>query len=212
MSRPKRLVVAATGASGAIYFERTVRALLRAGHHADLIISKYGACTLREETDFGAFDGSYPEFLRNKYGPAVGTAEVTVHGHSDQTSRIASGSGIIDGMAIVPCSMKTLAAVAQGYARDLVSRAADVSLKERRRLVLVPREAPYNLIHLRNMVTVTEAGAVVLPASPAFYQRPQTLDDLADFIAQRVLSLFDITVDLVPVWEGLAKRGGSRHR
>lgn len=212
MSRPKRVVIAATGASGALYFERTVRALWLARHHAELIISKYGACTLRQETDFGKFDGSYPDFLRMKYGPAIGSGEIAVHGHADQTSRIASGSRAIDGMAIVPCSMKTLAAVAQGYAGDLVSRAADVALKERRPLVLVPREAPYNLIHLRNMVTATEAGAMIVPASPAFYQRPQTFDDLADFIAQRVLSLFDIAVDLVPAWDGITRRGTNQHR
>lgn len=212
VSHSKRVIVAATGASGAMYFERTVRALLLGGHHVDLIISKYGACTLREETDFGSFDGSYVDFLRAKYGAELDSGELTLHSHADQTSRIASGSGYCDGMTIVPCSMKTLAAVAHGYASDLITRSADVALKERRTLILVPREAPYNLIHLQNMVAVTQAGAVVIPASPAFYQRPRTFDDLGDFIAQRILSLLGITVDLVPAWEGLARPGRSRHR
>ena len=212
MNPPKRIVIAATGASGALYFEHTVRALLVAGHHADLVISKYGTCTLKEETDFGAFQGTYLDFLRSKYGAQLEVGKAILHGHRDQTSRIASGSGPFDGMAIVPCSMKTLAAIAHGYGHDLIARAADVALKERRPLVIVPREAPLNLVHLRNMVAITEAGGTILPASPAFYQHPRTLDDLADFIAQRVLSMFGITVDLVPVWEGLANPSSKRHR
>ena len=107
-------------------------------------------------------------------------------------------------MIVVPCTMKTLAGIAHGMARNLIERAADVVLKERRRLVVVPREAPYSLVHLRNMVAVTEAGGVVLPASPGFYQRPSTFDDLGDYVAARALSLCGVESSLFPGWEGLS--------
>ncbi|WP_437656387.1 UbiX family flavin prenyltransferase [Sorangium sp. So ce1182] len=199
----KHIIIALTGASGGIYFLRTVRALLRDGHRVDLIMSKYGLLTLKEETDFRDHDGQFIDYLYRKYGDEVRRGEVVTYAQHDQTAPIASGSGGIDGMAIVPCTMKTLSGVAHGSSGNLIERAADVMLKERKRLVLVPREAPYNLIHLRNMVAVTEAGAVVLPASPAFYQRPETLEDLGDFIAQRVLKLFGIDAELSPKWTGL---------
>jgi 4-hydroxy-3-polyprenylbenzoate decarboxylase len=202
MSR-KHVILALTGASGAIYFLRTVRALLGGGHRVDVVMSRYGALTLKEETDFREASGSFADYLRAKYGDEVTRGELVMYGAGDQTAPIASGSGSIDGMAVVPCTMKTLAGIAHGTAGNLIERAADVVLKERGRLVLVARETPYSLIHLRNMVAVTEAGAVVLPASPAFYQQPKTLDDLGDFIAQRVLKLFGIDAGLVPPWKGL---------
>ncbi|WP_438025540.1 UbiX family flavin prenyltransferase [Sorangium sp. So ce233] len=199
----KHIIIALTGASGGIYFLRTVRALLRDGHRVDLIMSKYGLLTLKEETDFRDHEGQFIDYLYRKYGDEVRRGEVVTYAQHDQTAPMASGSGSIDGMAIVPCTMKTLSGVAHGSCGNLIERAADVMLKERKRLVLVPREAPYNLIHLKNMVAVTEAGAVVLPASPAFYQRPETLEDLGDFIAQRVLKLFGIDAELSPKWTGL---------
>ncbi|WP_437926897.1 flavin prenyltransferase UbiX [Sorangium sp. So ce291] len=205
----KHIIIALTGASGGIYFLRTVRALLRDGHRVDLILSKYGLLTLKEETDFRDHDGRFIDYFYRKYGDEVRRGEVVTYAPHDQTAPIASGSGSIDGMAIVPCTMKTLSGVAHGSSGNLIERAADVMLKERKRLVLVPREAPYNLIHLKNMVEVTEAGAVVLPASPAFYQRPETIEDLGDFVAQRVLKLFGIDADLSPKWTGLRSSAGT---
>jgi 4-hydroxy-3-polyprenylbenzoate decarboxylase len=148
------------------------------------------------------FSGSLEEYLR---ATIPGPGELRVHNYLDQTASIASGSGGVDGMVIVPCTMKTLAAVAHGYSNNLIERSADVVLKEKRPLVLVPREAPFNLVHLKNMVAVAEAGAVVLPASPAFYQHPKTFDDLGDFIAARALNFFGIRLELFSVWEGLER-------
>jgi 4-hydroxy-3-polyprenylbenzoate decarboxylase len=202
MSR-KHVILALTGATGALYFLRTLRALMIGGHRVDLIMSKYGLLTLKQETDFGGFSGSFTDYFYRKYGDEVRRGEFVTYAQHDQTAPIASGSVGIDGMAIVPCTMKTLAGIAHGSSGNLIERAADVVLKERGRLVLVPREAPYNLIHLKNMVAVTEAGAVVLPASPAFYQQPKTFDDLGDFIAQRVLKLFGIDPGLSPKWTGM---------
>lgn len=194
-----RIIVAMTGASGALYFVRTMRALLLAGHRVELMVSKHGRYTLQEETDFGAFDGSIEEWLRRSFGTAV---DLRLHSHLDQTACIASGSDPADGMIVVPCTVKTLAGIAAGYATNLIERSADVLLKERRPLVLVLREAPYSLIHLRNMVAVTEAGGTVLPASPAFYQGPETFDDLGDFIAQRALALVGVKTELFKPWQG----------
>lgn len=188
-----------TGASGALYFVRTMRALLTGGHQVELMVSKHGRYTLRDETDFGAFDGTLEAWLSRSFGAE---ARLRFHGHQDQTAGIASGSNPADGMIVVPCTVKTLAGIAGGHATNLIERAADVVLKERRPLVLVVREAPYNLIHLRNMMTVTEAGATVLPASPAFYQKPETFEDLGDFIAQRALSLVGVRAALFDAWDG----------
>jgi flavin prenyltransferase len=129
---------------------------------------------------------------------------MTLHSNRDLGATIASGSHSCRGMAIVPCSMKSLAGVAHGLSRNLVERAADVMLKERRPLVIVPRETPMSLPQLRNMVLCAEAGAVILPAMPAFYQLPKTLDDLADFMAGKVLSALGLEHDLYPMWTGQA--------
>jgi 4-hydroxy-3-polyprenylbenzoate decarboxylase len=202
MSR-KNVILALTGASGALYFLRTLRALLGGGHRVNLIPSKYGIITLKEESDFHGFDGSFSDYLDARYGDEIKRGDLVIHALHDQTASIASGSGRIDGMAIVPCTMKTLAGIAHGSCSNLIERAADVMLKERETLVVVPREAPYSLIHLRNMVAVTEAGAVVLPASPAYYQQPKTFDDLGDFIAQRVLKVLGIDAEVSARWTGL---------
>lgn len=198
----KHLVLAATGATGALYFVRTLRAAVAAGCSVDVLVSNYGQVTLREETAFGAFEGTVEGWLASLFPGAP----LRVLGYKDQTATIASGSSALDGMAVVPCTMKTLAAIAHGFSSNLIERSADVALKERRPLVLVPREAPYNLVHLENMVKVTQAGAIVLPASPAFYQKPQTFDDLGDFIAARTLKLLGVEVKLFPAWSGLSER------
>ena len=145
------------------------------------------------------------EYLKMVLEPLVNAKteiqqQFIIEDYRDIGAKPASGSTPSDGMAIVPCSMKSLAGIAHGYTSNLVERAADVCLKERRRLVVVPREAPYSAIHLRNMLTLTEAGGVVLPASPGFYQRPQTIDELGQFIAGRVLGLFGVPHDLFKGW------------
>lgn len=196
----KRITVAVTGASGAIYALRTLRALLLSGATADVIVSDFGWMLLRDEEGFAGKQAELGAFLQDRYGPMPG--RLILHSSGDLAATVASGSAHSDGMVVVPCSMKTLSGIALGSSRNLIERAADVALKERRPLILVPRETPMNLIHLRNMVAATEAGAVMVPAMPAFYQKPQTFDDLADFIAGRILSLLGMDHALFPAWEG----------
>jgi 4-hydroxy-3-polyprenylbenzoate decarboxylase len=200
------IALAITGASGALYATRTLAALLARGIHVELVVSDYGRRLLRDELgDEASVDRLLP-YLVSKYGAAVETGTIELHGHRDLGATIASGSHGCRGMAIVPCSMKTLAAVAHGLSRNLVERAADVMLKERRPLVIVPRETPMSLMQLRNMVLCAEAGAIMLPAMPAFYQLPQTLDDLADFMAGKILSALGFEHDLYPMWTGRVQR------
>ena len=196
------IAIAITGASGAIYATRTLAALLERGVHVELIVSEYGRRLLRDELGESAAVDRLVPYLQEKYGDDVKNGSMTLHSNRDLGATIASGSHGCSGMAIVPCSMKTLAAVAHGLSRNLVERAADVMLKERRRLVIVPRETPMSLMQLRNMVVCAEAGAILLPAMPAFYQQPKTLDDLADFIAGKVLSALGFEHALYPAWTG----------
>ena len=198
----KEIVVAVTGASGALYAGRLLRALLLDGHSVHLVLSKYGRYLLREELGFRPDQETLTEFLIRLYGEEITAGTLREYSVADQSSAIASGSFNTDGMVIVPCSIKTLSGIANGHAENLIERAADVVLKERRRLIMVVRETPLNIIHLRNMTAVTEAGAVVLPAMPAFYQQPQTFDDLGDFIAGRICSLLGIQHALFPRWTG----------
>jgi 4-hydroxy-3-polyprenylbenzoate decarboxylase len=193
---------AITGASGAIYATRTLAALLERGVHVELIVSDYGRRLLRDELGEAAAVDRLLPYLRERYGVQAQTEALTVHSNRDLGATLASGSHGCSGMAIVPCSMKTLAAVAHGLSRNLVERAADVMLKERRRLVVVPRETPMSLPQLRNMVLCAEAGAMILPAMPAFYQQPRSLDDLADFMAGKVLSALGFEHKLFPEWTG----------
>lgn len=201
----KRVIVAVTGASGAVYAGRLLRALLAEGHQVHLVLSRYGRYLLHEELGFLPDKEGVHAFLERIYGQDLPADQLHEYGVNDLTSTLASGSGAMDGMAVVPCSVKTLSSVARGAAANLIERAADVMLKERRPLVLVPRETPLNLIQLRNLVAVAEAGAHVLPAMPAFYQQPQSFDDLGDFIAGRILNLMGIQHELFPVWEGPQK-------
>jgi len=196
------IAIAVTGASGAVYATRTLAALLERGVHVELIVSDYGRRLLRDELGEQASVDRLLPFLSDKYGAGVGAGTVTLHSNRDLGATIASGSHGCGGMAIVPCSMKTLAAVAHGLSRNLIERAADVMLKERRRLVIVPRETPMSLPQLRNMVLCAEAGAMILPAMPAFYQQPRTLDDLADFMAGKILSALGFEHSLYPAWTG----------
>lgn len=200
MAAAKRVVVAVTGASGALYATRLLRALLRGGNAVDLILSKYGRYLLAEEMGLRPDKESMTEFLLRLYGDEVAAGTLVELGLNDLTCAVASGSVHTDGMVVCPCSTKTLAGIANGSSTNLIERSADVSLKERRTLVLVPRETPLNLIQLRNLTMVAEAGALVVPAMPAFYQKPTSFDDLGDFIAGRVLNLLHIEHDLFTPW------------
>lgn len=202
----RSIAIAVTGASGAIYAARTLAALLARGVHVELVVSDYGRRLLREELGDQASIERLVPYLSDKYGSDVAAGALTLHSNRDLGATIASGSHGCSGMAIVPCSMKTLAGVAHGLSRNLVERAADVMLKERRPLVIVPRETPMSLPQLRNMVLCAEAGAMILPAMPAFYQLPKTLDDLADFMAGKILSALGFDHTLYPAWTG---RSGS---
>lgn len=208
MSAERRpsIAVAITGASGAIYATRTLAALLERGVHVELVISDYGKRLLFDELGERATVERLIPYLTEKYGEGVGKGTIEIHSPKDLGATIASGSHGCRGMAIVPCSMKTLAAVAHGLSRNLVERAADVMLKERRPLVIVPRETPMSLMQLRNMVLCAEAGAIMLPAMPAFYQMPKTLDDLADFMAGKILSSLGFDHDLYPMWTGQVQK------
>ena len=198
----KEIVVGVTGASGALYAGRLLRALLIGGHRVHLVLSKYGRYLLVEELGFRPEKESLQNFLSRLYGEQIEAGELCEYGAGDLAATIASGSVRLDGMAVVPCSVKTLSSIARGAASSLIERAADVSLKERRPLVLVVRETPLNLIQLRNMTAAAEAGAVILPAMPAFYQQPQTFEDLGDFIAGRICSVLGIDHQLFSAWEG----------
>jgi flavin prenyltransferase len=197
------LVVAFTGASGSPYGVRLVEVLLRAGRAVHLTISPAAVEVL--ETEVGrtvrlepdAFD---PAVLLGPDARSLDLSQLHYHHFRDFRAGIASGSFLTAGMVICPCSMGTLAAIAHGVSENLIHRAADVHLKERRKLVLVPRETPLGLIGLRNMVAVTEAGAVVLPAMPAFYTRPQSIADIVDFVVGRVCDQFGVAHGLSRRW------------
>jgi 4-hydroxy-3-polyprenylbenzoate decarboxylase len=185
----RRLIVAITGASGAVYGARLLMHLRASGLvETHVVVSNAGALSAHHE-------------LGLKRNQLESLADVA-HSVNDIGASIASGSFACDGMVVAPCSAKTLAAVASGYADNLVARAADVCLKERRALVLMVRETPLHLVHLRNMETVTQMGAIVFPPLPAFYQRPTTIEELVDHSLGRVLDLLKIEHALAPPWTG----------
>jgi 4-hydroxy-3-polyprenylbenzoate decarboxylase len=198
--RPRRIVIAITGATGAVYGVRLLQTLraLNAPQPASgttrriethLVISDAAVLTLHEETGMARRE--------------VEALADVVHKPHNVGATIASGSYQTDAMVIAPCSMKTLAAVAHGLSDNLIARAADVVLKERRRLVLMVRETPFNLAHLRNMTAVTEMGGIVFPPLPSFYHKPQTIDDIVDHTVARVIDLLGIEQEGAPRWNGL---------
>ena len=195
-----RIVVGVTGASGALYAVRTIRALLLAGREVHLVVSSYGARLLRDEAGLDLEEETVLEFLARTESASRIAGRVVRYEENDLGAAIASGSFSAAGMVVVPCSTKTLSGIAHGASLSLIERAAEVTLKERRPLVLVPREAPLSLIHLRNMVAAAEAGATIVPAAPGFYQKPETFEDLADFIAGRVLNILGIPQTLFTPW------------
>ena len=197
------LVVALTGASGAPYGVRLVEVLLRAGRTVHLTLSPSAAQVFEQELDRvlhleeSAFD---PRALLGASFSGLDPKRLRYYHYRNFRAGIASGSFLTGGMVICPCSMGTLAAVARGVSENLIHRAADVHLKERRKLVLVPRETPLGLIHLRNMAAVAEAGAVVLPAMPAFYARPESIADMVDFVVARICDQLGVAHDLLRRW------------
>src|ERR1700678_3460082 len=179
-----KLVIAATGASGMVYLQRLLDQIDCRQHEVHLVLSGYAKQVIADEIEklrLPAGVREYPERTMN--------------------APFASGSALFDAMVVVPCSMGTLARIASGTGETLILRAADVCLKERRKLILVPRETPWNLIHLRNMTQLAEAGAIILPAAPGFYHKPQCVGDLVDFIVARILQQLGIEQTLIPQWQ-----------
>lgn len=198
----KRIVVAITGASGALYAVRFVKAAIEHGLDIDCVISDYGKRLLIEECELNLKTETMLEWLEGRYGPLKPRGTMTEYSVHDLGAPLASGSRQWDAMVVVPCSMKTLSGIAHGTSSNLIERAADVTLKERRPLLLVPRECPLNQIHLDNLATAGRAGATIVPAMPGFYYGPTTFEDLADFIAGRLLSLLGIRHELTRAWDG----------
>lgn len=193
----KRIVVGISGASGAIYAQRCVQLLLRASVETHLVVSPLGQRLLHDEL---GMEGVDLPALAGVNGSSQSVPGLTLHNPRDVGATIASGSFRHDGMVVIPCSSNTLAAVATGSASNLMHRAAHVTLKERRRLVLVHREMPLSLVDIRNMQHATEAGAIVCPASPGFYMMPRTVGEIVDFVVGRVLDLLDVPHDLNVRW------------
>lgn len=189
LSKPSRLIVGITGATGTIFGVRLLQMLHGSGVETHLVLSKWGAQTLVHETSYSVKD--------------VQGLATRSYGATDQGAAISSGSFVTLGMVVAPCSMRTLAAIAHGLGDNLIHRAADVVLKERRKLVLVVRESPFHEIHLENMLKLARMGVVILPPVPAFYNNPQTLDDMVNHITMRVIDQFDIHLDVMNRWDGV---------
>ena len=196
----KHVALALTGASGAQYGVRLLEQLLAAGVHVSLMLSKPAQVVIGTETDLRlpARDGDIQKFFAEMFN--AGNGQLRVYGKEQWTAPIASGSSAPDAMVICPCTTATLSAVAGGASRSLIERGADVMLKERRKLIIVPRETPFSEIHLDNMLKLARMGVVVLPANPGFYHQPKNVQDIVDFIVARVLDHLDVDHELVPRW------------
>jgi 4-hydroxy-3-polyprenylbenzoate decarboxylase len=197
MSVTPPIVVGITGASGAPYAVRLLQQLTASHRPISLIVSKYGMRLLHTEMGIESIDA-----LREAVGKEAWDSCVETYTNDDRGAPPASGSSLTAGMIVCPCSMGTLSAIAVGASRSLIERAADVTLKERRKLILVPRETPLSAIHLGNMLRLTRAGAVIMPAAPGFYHRPKQIAQLVDFMVARMLDQLGIEQTLVKRWEG----------
>jgi len=191
----KRIVVGITGATGSIFGVRLLEVMRAAGIETHLVMSKWGARTMTHETSRSVED--------------VNALASVSYNPNDQGAAISSGSFLTDGMVIAPCSMRTLAAIATGQGEHLVHRAADVSLKERRKLLLVVRESPLNEIHLENMLKLARMGVVILPPMPGFYNHPQSIDEMVDHIVMRILDQLGIESELTKRWDGRMGAGSA---
>ncbi|HYN80676.1 MAG TPA: flavin prenyltransferase UbiX [Gemmatimonadaceae bacterium] len=191
------IVFGITGASGAPYAIRLLQQIVAASRPVSLIVSSHGFRLMETETDIKSM-----EDLRSAVGPDAWDDFVTPYTNADRGAPPASGSAVSAGMVVCPCSMGTLSAISTGASRSLIERAADVALKERRKLILVPRETPLSAIHLQNMLRLARAGAVVLPAAPGFYHRPEQISDLVDFVVARVMDQLGVAHTLGKRWDG----------
>ena len=197
-------VVGISGGSGAPYTRRVIEGLVQAGHDAKIVVTDAGRRVFEIELGI-ALTGDPADdtrILADNLDLGSGSGSIELFGQRNVAATIASGSYACEGMVVVPCSMGTLARIATGVSSNLLERAADTALKERRHLILVPRETPLSLIHLRNMTAVTEAGAIVMPAMPGFYHLPESVDDLVDMIAGRVLNGLGVDSTLLRRWQG----------
>jgi 4-hydroxy-3-polyprenylbenzoate decarboxylase len=192
--------IAISGASGAPYALRLLQALIKGGHSIYLSISGDGLSILNDETGL-MLKGSETDIQNalEKHLEAK-TGQINYFDEDNMYAPIASGSVKIDAMVVIPCSMKTLASIAHGFASNLIERAADVTMKEKRKLIIVPRETPFSSIHLRNMLTLSEMGCHIIPAMPAFYHHPKRVSDMVDFVVGRVLDGLGVENDLSPRW------------
>ena len=198
-----KLVLGIAGASGSIYPARFIKKLLELNGETFLIVSPASIRIFREEYETNVnTPQEIIDFIVNKWQITNIQNKIHFRSFADIGADIASGSNSWNATVILPCSMKTIASINAGLTENLIERCADVTLKERRRLIVVPRETPYNQIHLRNMLSLDQAGAIILPASPGFYQIPRTIDDLGDFIAGRIFNLLGVDVGLFPKWIG----------
>ena len=197
MSSVPPIVVGITGASGAPYAVRLLQALTTAHRPVSLIVSKYGLRLLATEAGIESMDA-----LRDAVGIDAWASYVETFSNDDRGAPPASGSARTAGMVVCPCSMGTLSAISVGASRSLIERAADVTLKEGRKLILVPRETPLSAIHLGNMLRLARAGAVVMPAAPGFYHRPKLISDLVDFVVARILDQLGVEQNIVARWKG----------
>lgn len=195
---PERVLIAVTGASGSAYALRLAEALLTAGTGVDFIFSKAALLVIATETDLTL--PAKPQAQLAVLQAYLGHEDIRVYGREDWMAPWASGSGQPGPVVICPCSTGTLSAIATGASNNLTERAADVALKERRRLVLVPRETPFSEIHLNNMLTLSRMGATILPAAPGFYHQPQSIQDLIDFVVARILNQLGVEQALMPRW------------
>ncbi len=196
----KRITLALTGASGMGYGIRLLECLLRAGCRVDLLVSSAARIVARQELDMAlpVDTGELAAYFDHRFSGHAG--RLTAYGKEEWFAPAASGSNPADAMVVCPCSMGALAAIAHGMADNLIERAADVMLKERRPLILVPRETPFSLVHLRNMTQLAEAGATLLPANPGFYHRPQSVEQVLDFIVARILDQLAVPHQLMARW------------
>lgn len=197
------LILGVTGASGLIYAVRAIKFLLEADYHVELVASKstYMVWQAEQSIRMPVEAAQQEQFWRQQAGVETG-GKLRCHPWGDVGATIASGSYRTQGMVVIPCSMSTVAKLAAGLSSDLLERAADVQLKEGRSLVIVPRETPFSLIHLRNLTTLAEAGARIVPAIPAWYHQPQTVNDLVDFVVARALDQLNIQCVPIHRWEG----------
>lgn len=204
-----RICLAVTGASGSLYALRLLEVLLQAGCDVDVIFSKAALLVFVTETGMALppRSTSQEKWLRERF--TVEEGRIRVFGRDDWMAPWASGSGQPGPVVVCPCSTGTLSAIATGASDNLIERAADVALKERRKLILVPRESPYSEIHLRHMLDLTRMGAVILPASPGFYHAPQSMQDLIDFVVARILNQLGITHQLMPSWGDTSLNGAG---